>query len=155
MGVVFKLSSTGTRNASDRLTILGPESIIRLTYADFYDYTLSVFPDLITVLPMNPIIHETPFGAQEGFTRFASEFTPEAVPRIKATEAEAPTDALPALEAPVSLFCEEEQTNPGATLACVGMRADFEVHPQLSELTPPLPKNLRELWLEPVQATVA
>ena len=66
----FKLrvvvNSKGTRNANDRLTILGSESIIRLTYEDFYDYTLSVFPDLVTVLPMHPVIHETPFGAQEG-----------------------------------------------------------------------------------------
>ena len=36
-GVVFKLSSKGTRNANDRLTILGSESIIRLTYKYFYD----------------------------------------------------------------------------------------------------------------------
>ena len=80
---------------------------------------------------------------------------PEVVPRIKVTEAEAPDDALPALEALVSMAPEEQQTSPGVALACVGMRADFEVHPQLSELTPPLPKDLEELWPEPVQATVA
>ena len=94
-----------------------------------------MFRDLVTVLPMNPIIHETPFGAQEGLTRFAREFTPEVVPRMEATEAEEPDDALPALEAPVSLVPEEEQTDPGVALACVGMRADFEVHLQLSERT--------------------
>ena len=77
---------------------------------------------------MNPIICETPFGAQEGLARCAREFTPEVVPRIKATEAEGPDDALPA-QALASLVPEEEQTNPGVALACVGMRADFEVHP--------------------------
>ena len=140
-GVVFNLPSKGISNANDRLTILGSESIIRLTYEDFYDYTLSMFPDLVTVLPMNPIIHETPFGAQEGLTRFARELTPEVVPRMEATEAEEPDDALPALEALVSLVPEEEQTDLGVAISCVGMRADFEVHPQLSEQTPSTAKK--------------
>ena len=78
---------------------------------------------------MHPVIHETPVGAPEGLTRLAREFTPEALPRMEATKAEEPDDALPALEAPVSLVPEEEQTDPGVALACVGMRADFEVHP--------------------------
>ena len=84
-------------------------------------------------------------GRKEGLTRFAREFTPEDVPRIEATEAEEPDDALPALEAPVSLVPEEEQTDLGVALACVGMRGDFEVHPQLSEQTPPTAKRLGRL----------
>ncbi len=57
-GVVFKLSAKGSNNANDRLTMLGSASVIRLTYVDLYDYTLRVFPELVTELPMHPVIHE-------------------------------------------------------------------------------------------------
>ena len=57
IGVVFKLSVKGSNNANDLLTMLGSVSVIRLTYVDFYDYALRVFPALIMELPMHPVIH--------------------------------------------------------------------------------------------------
>ena len=65
---------------------------------------------------------------------------------MEATEAEEPDDALPALEAPVSLVPEEEQTDPGVALACVGMRADFEVHPPPPQLSEQTPSTAKETW---------
>ena len=72
-GVVFKLSATGSRHATNRLTMLGSDRVIRLTYVDLYDYMLRVFPELVTELPMHPVIHETPLGATAGFRQFIKE----------------------------------------------------------------------------------
>ena len=71
--------------------MLGTASVIRLTYVDVHDYTLRVFPDLVTELPMHPVIHETPLEATAGFRQFFKELAPEAVPRHAEAEAEQPT----------------------------------------------------------------
>ena len=70
--------------------MLGSASVIRLTYVDLYDYTLRVFPALVTERPMHPVIHETPLGATAGFRQFIKELAPEVVPQYVEVEAEEP-----------------------------------------------------------------
>ena len=87
-GVKVILSANGYNHANDRLTMLGSASVIRLTYVDLYDYTLRVFPDLVTERPTHQVIHETPLGATAGLRQFIKELAPEAVPRHVDAEAE-------------------------------------------------------------------
>ena len=92
-GVVFKLSAKRSNNANDRLTMLGLASDIRLTFVHVYDYTFRVFLDLLTVLPMHPVIHETHLGAKARFLQFTKELAQEAVV-ARHVEAEAESQTL-------------------------------------------------------------
>ena len=131
-GVVLKLSAKGSNNSNDSLAMLGSASVIRLTSVDLYDYTLRVFPDLVTELPMHPVIHETSFGATAGFRQFIKDLGPEAVRRHVDAEAEEPDVA-----APVSLVAAEEvSADTEVTLACVGLRTDLEGETEPEALEP-------------------
>ena len=103
--------------------MLGSDSVIRLTYVDFYDYTLRVFPELVTELPMHPIIHEMRLAATAGFRQFIKELAPEVVPRHVEVEPEQPD-----VVALVSLVVAEEYSAYlEVAFACVGLRTVFEL----------------------------
>ena len=133
----FQAFSEGIKECNQSPDHARSYSVIRLTYVDLYDYTLRVFPELVTELPMHPVIHETPLGATAGFRQFIKELAPEAVPPHVETEAEEQDVA-----APVSLVAAEVSADPEVALACIGLRTDCESKPEALEPTIPLPTNL-------------
>ena len=115
--------------------MLGSASVIRLTYVDVYAYTLRVFLDLVTELPMHPVIHETPLGVTAGFRHFIKELAPDAVPRHEEAEA-----GQPDVAAPVELVAADEVlADPEVALACVGLRTDVESDAAPEALEPRIP----------------
>ena len=101
---------------------------------------LRVFPELVTELPMHPVIHETPLGATAGFRQFIKEKTPEFVPQDVEVEAEQPH----VVALVVLVVAEEVSADLDVALACMWLRTDFEnkTEPEALEPTIPLQANL-------------